>query len=49
MNWIILYNSINLKAWKEVAMEALPSYNSLITHPISSFLLVNGEAIDASA
>lgn len=39
---------MNLKAWKEVESEALPSLNRVTVQSIPSVLEVKGAAIDAS-
>jgi hypothetical protein len=40
---------MNLKAWKDVEREALPSCISAATHSMFWILLVKGAAIEASA
>jgi hypothetical protein len=41
--------AINLKHWKEVTKAHLPSRNSVTTFEMLVLMLVNGEAMEASA
>jgi hypothetical protein len=48
-NWIIEYRAMNLNTWKQVTIEALPSFNSCTIGEMFGILEVKGAAIDASA